>query len=364
VRRAVQALLDHRMVVLKVPADLPWRYELRSAVEMSFRQNTTASNILVEPIDAEDECREGGSPGNFLLQRFARSGEVRNGYRERSRVTIQSYLIQNEVLNHRIIWVKGLSGKQAEEWVDFCKQYPASDGTTGLFVLEIHGANSCQDSKRISVIDLNNGISSYDVQLFNSFILGESRKYTDPWRQYISTVAASLCKADGEVSAQLLADMDFRTEEPVEGIRRLADDPSFEQRGTEEPDHVLYLCRQGREDALTQRVWSAQVQVLFPLIELERIRIIQEIQPELEETLQKHNVSQYGEQITDPMDVELGTLDYLLHSRGEDDLYKLYIAQEELRDRIGFLHQCRNQLAHANLCTPEQVARIIEGDRT
>jgi hypothetical protein len=245
--------------------------------------------------------------------------------------------------------------------VDFCKQYTPADGTSGLFVLEIHGTNSCQESKRISVVDFNTGISSYDVQLFNSFILGESRKYTNPWRQYISTVAASLCKADGEVSAQLLTEVDFRTEEPLEGIRRLAEHPNFEQRGTEEPDHVLYLCRQGREDALTQRIWSAQVQVLFPVIELERIRIIRQIQTELEKTLENYTITQYGKAITAPMDVELGTLDYLLHSRGEDDRYKLYIAQENLRERIGFLHQCRNLLAHADICTPEQVAQIIEG---
>jgi hypothetical protein len=163
------------------------------------------------------------------------------------------------------------------------------------------------------------------------------------------------------VSAQLLTEVDFRTEEPLEGIRRLAEHPNFEQRGTEEPDHVLYLCRQGREDALTQRIWSAQVQVLFPVIELERIRIIRQIQTELEKTLENYTITQYGKAITAPMDVELGTLDYLLHSRGEDDRYKLYIAQENLRERIGFLHQCRNLLAHADICTPEQVAQIIEG---
>lgn len=71
-------------------------------------------------------------------------------------------------------------------------------------------------------------------------------------------------------------------------------------------------------------------------------------------------VYQYGERLTSPQDVELGTLVYLMGSRDREGLYRLYIPQERTRERIRLLHGCRNQIAHMKCCGVQQVRRLLE----
>ena len=52
VDRVAMALLENKMVVLKVPSDLPWRYPMRSAIQNAFNERTDARDIVIETIDA------------------------------------------------------------------------------------------------------------------------------------------------------------------------------------------------------------------------------------------------------------------------------------------------------------------------
>ena len=38
----------------------------------------------------------------------------------------------------------------------------------------------------------------------------------------------------------------------------------------------------------------------------------------------------------------------------------LYIPEEQERDTIHFLHECRNLLAHASCCSPVQIKKLLE----
>ena len=40
-------------------------------------------------------------------------------------------------------------------------------------------------------------------------------------------------------------------------------------------------------------------------------------------------------------------------------IFRVFIIPEELREHINFLHECRNLLAHTNICTINQVAGLI-----
>lgn len=41
-------------------------------------------------------------------------------------------------------------------------------------------------------------------------------------------------------------------------------------------------------------------------------------------------------------------------------IYMLYIPDEIDRDRIRFLHECRNSIAHISICEPEQVRKLLD----
>lgn len=57
---------------------------------------------------------------------------------------------------------------------------------------------------------------------------------------------------------------------------------------------------------------------------------------------------QFGEELRSAADVELGTLVYMMGLRRSDDhsQWLLYIPDEEEREWVYFLCECRNKLAH------------------
>lgn len=359
VSKVVEGMLDSKMVVLKIPSDLPWRYSMRSAIDMAFQDRMDSSEIVIDPIDAADDNPDNLEPGRFVLQRYA-SSEVCNGYREKSKISIQDYITQKKVIKNRIVWVKGISSEVAGKWVRFCKGFSVKSVSEGLFVLEIQGDIPVSESKHVKCIDFSDWVGSYDVQLFNSFILDRDERYSDIWKRYAATAAAVLCGVDAEVSAYILQNVDFCRQSMFEGIAAAAEMPEFELRGRKESDHVFWYWRQNHREELEYRLWSAQVQVLFPVIELERVSIIGKWHGAIEAALRENEVKQYDVVITDPMDVELGTLCYMMSWRNCDGLYMLYIPNEDDRARIRFLHECRNLLAHVSCCTSEQVAQLLD----
>lgn len=363
VSRVADALLEHRIVVLKVPPDLPWRHSMRSSIHTAFQERAEARDVVTEPVDAVDDNPEDLEPGRFLLQRYA-SPSVAMGYREKSKITIQNYIAQKGAIRNRIIWVKGLDGESADKWVKFCRGFTPKTAAEGLFVLEIHSSTAAPESRHMAHIDFSEYVSSYDVQIFNSFVLDdeENTMYrSDSWKKYISATAALVCGTDAELSEHLIREVDFRNESAIDGIARMAEMLEFSRRGAgEDSGHVLWLFRHNKIAELNHRIWVSQVQVLFPIIEMERIEMTEKYREALRKALAENHMTQYGEQITDPADVELGSLCYMMGHKQDASAYMLYIPDEADRERIRFLHECRNLLAHVSCCGPSRIRKLLD----
>lgn len=357
VSKVTDTLLNNMPAVLIVPSDLPWRYQMRGAVESEFRKKVYSSDIIVDMVDAVDECASYTNPGRFLLEHYGQNPEVRNGYRARSKKTIQDYLLGKKVLKNKIIWVKGLSGKQAKSWISFCSSFMPENIGEGQFVLEIHGL---ADTKNYEPIIFDKYINKYDVQLFDSFILNVETMLSATWKNYIATVAAALCDFDAEISELFIDMLDVKKDDPIDVVMRIAEMEEFSRRGGEEnSEHLLSYARRRKMKYLRRRLWSAQVKVLFPLIEMERVDFIDERYDLIQQALRKNEIIQYKDQISEPFEVELGTLVYMMSHKSEDGLYMLHIPQVE-RERIRFLHECRNKLAHSTCCETELVVKLID----
>lgn len=359
VSNVVSALLNGKMVVLKVPSDLPWRHSMRSAVHTAFSERSDCSDVVIELIDLRDENARQMQPGRFILDRFA-TPTISRGYREKSKVTVQDYISAKDIIKNRIVWIKGIDPDVAGEWIRFCRGFSQRSASQGLFVLEVNENTSVTETNLLRVINFSDCVSNYDVQLFNSFVLGNQKQYSDGWKKYIAVCTAAICGVDAEISQTMLQSLDFRVESPLEGIRQIDQMPDFMRRGENGSNHVLWHYRNGDMALLEHRLWSAQVQVLFPMIELERVELIGRYESQIREVLAGGGITQYNQILQEPMDVELGTLSYLMGARMEDGFYTLYIPSEEDRERIRFLHTCRNQLAHASCCTPEQVEQLLK----
>lgn len=358
VTAVAEALLSNSTVILKVPTDLPWRRPMRSAIEEHIRSMSGSVDTIITQLDVADECSPADEPGRYLLSRFARS-DVFRSYREKSGISIQDYMIRNGVLKDTILWVKGLDSVQAAKWLKFSQGYKGSI-EDGLFVLEVHEQINLGGAKNIQAVVFDAYVREYDLQVFNSFVLDEQNAYSDSWKKYASAVAASLCKTDAEVSELYLRLVDLQKDDPIAGIEALAALPDLARRGEDASStHILNLWRRGDTAELERRVWEAQLQVLFPLLEMLRTRIIDELREPLTECLREHPISQFGAPVTDPYDLEFGTLVWLMGKTDEYAMRYLYVPDEALRQRIRFLRDCRNCLAHTSCCSVEQVSELL-----
>ena len=353
VSNVINALRERNIAVLSVPDDLPWRYQMRSAIEYNFRKSSSSENVFVQTIDAADECGN-QEPGKFLLERYCKSRDIRMGYRESSSKTIQQYLISNAVLHDTIIWVKGFLPDQIDTWIKFCKNYKSAGIADGMFLLEIRDCPQTNDTKSLTVVEFADWVSDYDVQLLNSFILDRGQTYSAYWKRYISTLAACLCKSDAEISAELLDTTDFANEDPLLGLQRISDSDSYSSRGRDKKSgHVLALLRQQRFEELRKRIWNAQVQVLFPLIELERVEFISRYSEEIQAALDQEEIRQYGEVLRKPEEVEIGTLQFLVKS------WRISMPNADDRQRVDSLRQYRNTIAHMGCLTPAEIGNLL-----
>lgn len=343
-------LASNKAVVISIPFDIPWRSEMRRAIEKNF-----SCDYSITEIDVADEYKA-ETPGKFLLGKMTMDKTIQLNYRTG---TIQQYLFDKGIMRGKLIWIKGLHSSAAQEWIDFCEKYLKVCRDDCLFVIEIHGdcaklRTGDTATKKVCYVDI---IKTYDVQLFNSFIVNENNRLSIGWQQYISTLAASLCRTDAEISAAFLEAVDFTTESPLEALKKIDDSGDYDARGSEDDSsHILALYRNGKFDEINHRIWYAQLQVLFPMLELERTKLIGLLREQIENRIKQVGIKQYDSDISDPNDVELGTLDYLV--------VKNYIVIDDNRIKkwLHLLHRMRNTIAHMGCSEPVDVKQLI--DRT
>lgn len=233
VTKAAEALSRNKMVILIVPSDLPWRHHMRSAIEQYFRKDSETENIYIQIIDVGDDC-VGIAPGEYLLSKYGKTSIIKKGYREKSNISLQQYLIENRVLKNTVVWAKGFKTEQIKEWMSFCRGYNSNTIVKGLFVLEIPECNNESDLKKAERIRFNDYVSNYDVQLFDSFILSNDLRYSAYWKKYISTVTSVLCDTDAELSLELLKNIDFQNKDPIAGFVEIDKLDKFASRGERE----------------------------------------------------------------------------------------------------------------------------------
>lgn len=360
VRSVVACLKEGQNVLLQVPNDLPWRKKMRSSVQSNLRESY--EELLVADIDCCDECPDIDDIGAFLLERFA-DKSLRNGYRKASGQTIQEYIKDRRILNNQITWVKGIGEEQTDKWYDFCIKYHSTTIFNGLFVIEVHDSKLRTNiPSHVARVQYESLVGNYDALLFDS-ILSARKPWSSAWKQYVAAVTASLCGSDAEVSAVFIEETDFPNEDPIDSLQKIIDSGCFPRRGQSDiSEHPFSLLYKGKTMELEKRVWEAQLQIAFPIIEQERLMFIQKWEANIQSALEDNwdNITQFGNRIANPYDAELGLLAYIMtHKNAGDSKYILYIPAEEDRDRLQFLHYMRNELAHIRICTPQSLEELF-----
>ncbi|MBD5560977.1 MAG: hypothetical protein HDQ87_11645 [Clostridia bacterium] len=353
---ASAALRDGYAVALKGGRRAVWAAEMRSAVEYTFKEHMSTEGVLMHVVNG-DKCHTADDVGRWLLETFA-SPRQRAGYRSRSKTSQQEYLLKNEILQHRLIWVQLDDRDAASAWQSFVRAYPSRNSSSGLFVLEMDADAPCEDGQRIRSIDVLERISTNDLTLLNTFVLASRYGYSTAWREYVSTLAASVCYPDAALSAEMVEAADLRGRTVLDILELLESRHAAEDFAD---DHVLSLLRRGRSDEIEHRIWRAQIQTLFPRIEMERVDIINEWRGNVDRGLHEVRLEQFGERVERPEDMELGLLWYCTTHWKPDGDYIVYLPDRYVRDRIRFLHLCRNKLAHRCAVDGEELVELLDG---
>ncbi len=349
------ALTNSRSVIYISDPDMPWRREMRYTIEEQIK-NTCS--LVVDYIDWEDEFK-GGDISSFLLERYASRNDVA-AYRPHLGKPL-SYLHKLRALSGQVIWIKGIPADQIGEWASICRDYRTDTNEHGAFVIEAAGYfPDARFPQYVSVIRYYDYVSHYDTQLFALMVLSQSN-IPIHLHQYISYVAANLCLTDAELADELISITDFETTSPLESLNNLYyEGKILVNRGTVEQTntqpHPFSLLRSNNLQSLSHRLWRAQLMVAFALIEEERVAFIKKYEVVVKACLP---IKQYRENITDPYDVELGTLVYLTQDKDENDQRRLYIPEATDYERLHFLRDLRHKLAHMKTCTPEEMTRLL-----
>lgn len=346
-------------VIVKVPDDLPWRHEMRQEIQSELREQYDYAEISIIPIDAEEDVEENTEIDAFILERFA-LGDVARQYRKKSGKSITQYIVQKNVLQNDVLWVKGITEKTIKPWRDFLLAFNACCPKNGRIVLEIRDSIQYVKQNTIEEIDYSSYISDNNLQLFNSILLDRMPTISEVWKRYLSALAACLCETDAEIAEYFLNEYAQQTADPIRVLEAIAQDPDYSRRGAADgSSHILSLVRHKCTSQIERRIWKAQLQVLFPVVEAERINLIERIKHDLTAMISVREIRQYGESIVNPYDFEWGTLFYAMKLTNINEEYYLKSLSKAEREEIRRFRDYRNNLAHGDCCTVTQVSEIL-----
>ena len=331
VESIAEYLAERTNVLFRTPTSLPWYDSFAIALRSDIERKADLVGLGIERIDLSHAAPEVNDPGTYLLNRYGRIDE-RDGYRSGRGITIQNYLQSKGILKRKILWVR-LNASALGPWVDFCRKWQIRKHDECLFLLESDGMPP-RRSRWLRLVDYADIVTEFDVRLFNSLLFGsgELARLSTTWKRYGIAIATHLCDGDPLAASRLLKDRDFLKEDTLQISKSILGD--------------------GNENELRKRLWVGQLEVLFPLIEEERLEIVDRLRSRLDE-LVGAGITQFDGPVQQPEDVEFGTLVYLMASG------RLAVDDKETRQRIHLLRDCRNLLAHRTPLNAEQVQQLL-----
>ena len=374
-KEIIKALESGNNVVLFVPDDLPWRREMRYSVQEKTKYDCY-DDFNIKFIDVENDVNHndydlnGDGIGRYIIDKYAKDEKIQYGFRGEG--TIQDYIYNEKLIEDKVFWFKGMSAAEEKNFLNFCKNYKAN-GKQGNFVLELKHTGT-ENIDNFETIFFQKEICNNDLLLFNTIILDldpDKFGYTSSWMKYIANLCSSLCGTDAELSSFLIQSFDFKTTNPIDALHNAASCEEFIRRGSSK-QHILWAVRNGDEERILNDIWEAQLQVFFPMLEIEKINFIKAFEKELKEallgkvfnrfnkpeTIVQRNESGEYVRVTNPKLLELQTIHFMLSlERGHKPVLSI---PEKVKNKIKELYNLRNSLAHVNVCEINKFKNLLD----
>jgi hypothetical protein len=191
------------------------------------------------------------------------------------------------------------------------------------------------NSPSIDVISWENHIFNYDVLMF---AMHRVRNLKEPEciKTYVSQIASSIASLDVEFCDAL-----------IDNYYRLI---RYPERTVQSVCNEIYTNHHAKIFQMTKRefnyiIWSSQEQVLFPIIEKERLNFIRKYYHIVSANFQKAKAKEFQAiDLDTPMDMELGTLVEICNKKfdGTNEIRNNLMDWNMLKT----LRHARNKVAH------------------
>lgn len=324
-------LQDGRSAVLQVPRNLPWRQEFYEAVDLR-RSGFSGERRLMRL-----EWEENADPGEFILDELC-SKRVRADYWPGQ--TYAAYLGSRDdiLLNDYYVWITGVHRKgDIARWAEFISRYDHAAhrfGNRAVYIVEYDGVSADLSGLEKIVYTVEN----YDCRVFSLEAAAELGNAE--LRSYQAELALSICGNDPELCYALLLSGPKLLHNPTQTTAEVLSDSCSSEGIPFEPLEEQYV---------QSAAWEATIVLLFPVLERYRMRFIARNKSELARHLPISNSN--GDQVTDPCDLEIGALYYIVSSAGTA------FAPAEV-DAIKLCRKVRNLLAHNKVVPLEDVRKV------
>ena len=323
-------------ILLSLPDTIPWRNTLIDIVSERLRVENSKNKL--EVIECPDI-----DPGEYLLEQYCKK-EIRATYRYGVSYAKFLGLCQETVLNDRYLWVSNISSEKIEKWMDFVSEYQKNvkDKTPGIFILEVHDDNLVKKSKKgIKSLVFNQSIGAYDKYAFCALAASQTtcKEYLRP---FLAETVSSICGDDVELCAECVSCGKEFLESPIVVINRIIQN-NYRSSGEKYTFNKNF-------DNIEGAIWESQLKYIFPLIEDYRKYFISRYSGAIKNVLPL--TTSYGEKVTSPEDVELGTLIYMVGKGNLNISSREYSELERYR-------KARNKLAHMNLLDIDELDIIL-----
>lgn len=352
------ALLDAgKSVILQGAESIPWPEYFRDCV--SHRVDAARFELL----EWEENCPRDAAVPRLLEQLAPRHVNLCPSDEKRR----LEYLKNERVLSGSLVWATSSEEENLEELIRFISMYRGrSLHEDGGFVVEVSERLPLPAlSNRVETVRCGEFITDDDMRLFAAILAENTRSIPPELKDYAAHLTAGLAGRQAELVQDLLQGIKFEEDDPLQVLTEEWGTGFITGNGEMSvPDYVRHLQ------------WKAQLQTAFPGIEIHRRKLIDGNYDALETAIkteywnpkgdpgrdQTGKVRQFGEEPEGPYDLELGTVVFMLALRRNDDraLPLLRAEDPDWRDRVHFLHKCRNKLAHHNVVQPDVFRQLMQ----
>lgn len=351
IRQMADALSAGKSVLLQISGRLPWQDQIRDILAQRF-----------STVPIEQAVLSPGEPHQLIPQLLGQLRRAKGNRCPQAYKAQLTYLREEQIFRESVIWIHPTPDCDLVPVIQLLSDFRGKGlAESGCFVLEVSDRLTLPRlSNAVAVLNCGDTIHFGDVRLFSSILTDMEPGLPEPFKRYTAQLAAQLAGKNGELVPVLLQYL-RPGEEPAQSIAQIRRNMPADCGAL--PD----------QSTLGQLIWKAQLQTVFADIEMARIQITSDWAATIEAALrseywdpQKNRtgfVEQMGERPTSSADVELGTLVHMMSLRRKDNhsQYLLYIPDEQARDWIFFLRECRNKLAHHIPCSQEEMRKLLTG---